>query len=110
MEQAVRAVHREFGTAVADELLDEAFPKLPQDSAVDVVEAEVNRGELEVGIVGQRGHRSVRVPKNELDSLGSAVDVLREQNVGARLAHIQHSRQIELADPRLINNGAAPVR
>jgi hypothetical protein len=59
---------------------------LQQDAGVDVEQAEVDLGVLQVGVVGELRHDAVGVAEREAHVVGGAFDVLRDQDVGARLA------------------------
>ena len=54
----------------------QAFPKLQQNPGIDVEEAEVDLGVLQVRVVGKLRHDAVAVAERELDVIGGAFDVL----------------------------------
>lgn len=60
-------------------------------------EAEIDLGVLQVRIVGELSHYTVAVAECEVDIVGRAFNVLRDQNVGALLANADQAWQVKLA-------------
>ena len=110
LEEAVGARHREDRRAVAGEVLDDALPKLQQNPGVDVEEAEVDLGVLQVRVVGELRHHAVAVAEREADVVRGAFDVLRDQDVGAGLADSDQARQVKLPAHRDAPVGEIDVR
>jgi hypothetical protein len=94
LEEPVGARHREDRRPVAGEVLDDALPKLRQNPGVDVEEAQVDLGILQVGVVGELRHHAVAVAEGKPDVIRGAFDVLRDQNVGAGLADPDQAREV----------------
>src|ERR1039457_7108921 len=59
-------------------------------------EAKVDLGVLQVRVVGKLRHHAVAIAEGEADVIGGAFDVLRNQDVGARLADSDQALQVKL--------------
>jgi hypothetical protein len=94
LEEPVGARYRKDWRSVAGEVLDDAFPKLQQNPGVDVEEAEIDLGVLQIGVVGEMRHHAVAVAEGETDVVRGAFDVLRDQHIGARLTDADQSGQV----------------
>jgi hypothetical protein len=71
---------------------------------------QIDRGVLQVRVVGELRHDAVAVAEGEADVVGGAFDVLRDQDVGARLADRDQARQVELPAYRDTPAGQINVR